>query len=116
MEKKSGNVVDFSLCIPIARPKYSGSEMIDPAKILDLTKNLDADGKLTWDAPPGRWTILRLGHTPTGARTKHGRPENMGLECDKLSAEATRVQFSNYVGVILRVILVCRARNSRHQH
>jgi hypothetical protein len=101
-EKKSGNVVDFSY--PDRTPDYSGGEVIDPAKILDLTKNLGADGKLVWDAPPGSWTILRLGHTPTGARTKHGRPENLGLESDKLSAEATRVQFTNYVGVILREV------------
>ena len=101
-EKKSGNVVDFSY--PDRTPDYSGDEVIDPAKILDLTKNLGADGKLTWDAPPGSWTILRLGHTPTGAKTKHGRPENLGLESDKLSAEATRVQFTNYVGVILHEV------------
>jgi len=101
-ESKSGNVVDFSN--PDRTPDFSGDEVIDPANILDLTANLDADGKLNWDAPPGHWTILRLGHTPTGAKTKHGRPENLGLECDKLSAAATAVQFSNYVGVILREV------------
>ncbi len=101
-EKKSGNVVDFSY--PDRTPEYIGREVIDPAKILDLTKYVGTDGKLSWDAPPGNWTILRLGHTPTGARTKHGRPENLGLECDKLSAHAATVQFSNYVGVILREV------------
>jgi hypothetical protein len=101
-ESKSGNIVDFSN--PDRTPDYHGDEVIDPEKILDLTTNLGADGKLNWNAPPGHWTILRLGHTPTGAKTKHGRPENLGLECDKLSAAATAVQFSNYVGVILREV------------
>jgi hypothetical protein len=101
-EKKAGNVVDFSY--PDQTPGYAGKEVIDPAHMLDLSPHLGADGKLSWNAPPGRWTILRLGHTPTGAKTKHGRPENMGLECDKLSAEATRVQFANYAGVILREV------------
>lgn len=101
-ESKSGNIADFS--DPDRTPDYSGSEVIDPEKILDLSGKLLADGQLNWDAPPGRWTILRLGHTPTGARTKHGRPETLGLECDKLSAAATAVQFSNYVGVILREV------------
>ena len=101
-ESKSGNIADFA--DPDRTPDYAGDEVIEPGKVLDLTTNLGADGKLTWDAPPGRWTILRLGHTPTGAKTKHGRPENMGLECDKLSAAATAVQFSNYVGVILREV------------
>ena len=99
-EIKSGNVADFSN--PDLTPDYAGNETIDPAAILDLTNQCDADGNLSWNAPPGRWTILRLGHTPTGARTKHGRHEGLGLECDKLSAAATNVQFDNYVGVLLR--------------
>jgi hypothetical protein len=101
-EKKSGNVVDFSY--PDHTPDYSGGEIIDPAKLLDISKDVDAAGKLTWTPPPGNWTVLRLGHTPTGARTKHGRPENLGLECDKLSAAATTVQYANYVSVILREV------------
>ncbi len=101
-ERKTGNVVDFSN--PDLTPAYTGDEIIDPARILDITPHLAADGRLTWDAPPGRWTILRLGLTPTGAKTKHGRPENMGLECDKLSAAAVRVQWENYVGVLLREV------------
>lgn len=101
-EKKSGNVVDFSN--PDQTPAYTAGEVIDPARILDLTGRLSPEGRLEWDAPPGRWTILRLGHTPTGGKTKHGRPENMGLECDKLSAAAVRVQWDHYVGVILREV------------
>lgn len=101
-ESKSGNIVDFS--DPDRTPAFSGNEVIDPERVLDLTGKLRADGTLDWDAPAGRWTILRLGHTPTGAKTKHGRPETMGLECDKLNAKAARVQFSNYVGVISREV------------
>lgn len=101
-ESKSGNVVDFSN--PDRTPAYAGAEVIDPAAIVDLTNRVSPDGTLSWDAPPGRWTILRLGHTPTGAKTKHGRPETMGLECDKLSAAAARVQFDHYAGVILRAV------------
>jgi hypothetical protein len=101
-EEKSANVEDFS--DPDRTPPYKGDEVIDPAKIVDLTAHVDADGRLTWDVPPGRWTILRFGHTPTGAGTKHGRPEGMGLECDKLSAEATTVQYKNYVGRILKEV------------
>jgi hypothetical protein len=101
-EAKSGNVVDFS--DPDRTPAYKGNEVIDPDKIVDLSSHLNADGRLEWDVPPGRWTILRFGHTPTGAGTKHGRPEGMGLECDKLSAEAATVQYKNYFGRILAQI------------
>ncbi len=101
-EEKTANVEDFS--DPDRTPPYKGDEVIDPDKIVDLTGRVDADGRLAWDVPPGRWTILRFGHTPTGAGTKHGRPEGMGLECDKLSAEATTVQYRNYVGRILKEV------------
>ena len=90
--------------IPIAPLPTKGEEVIDPEKIVDLTSHVDAGGRLEWDVPPGRWTILRFGHTPTGSGTKHGRPEGMGLECDKLSAEATTVQYKNYFGRILEQI------------
>lgn len=101
-EKKSGNVVDFSY--PDRTPDYARPETVDPEQVRDLTTKLDSNGMLHWTPPSGNWTVLRIGHTPTGARTKHGRPENLGLECDKLSAHATAVQFTNYVGVILREV------------
>ncbi len=101
-EEKSGNVVDFS--DPDRTPPYKGGEVIDPDTVVDLSVHMDAGGRLNWDVPPGRWTVLRFGHTPTGAGIKHGRPEGMGLECDKLSAEAAKVQYRNYFGRILNEI------------
>ena len=99
-ESKSGNVVDFSN--PDRTPDYAPGEVIDPSTIVDLTGRLDAEGTLRWNAPPGRWTVMRFGHTPTGAKTKHGRPASLGLECDKLSAKAAEVQFDDYAGELLR--------------
>ena len=31
------------------------------------------DGRLAWDVPPGKWTVLRFGHTPTG-KDNHPAP------------------------------------------
>ena len=101
-EIKSGNVVDFP---ERDTSKYNTGEFIDRNRMIRLTGQMDmTTGHLTWTAPAGRWTILRLGHTATGAKTKHGRPEALGLECDKLSKQAARVQFNNYVGVLLKAI------------
>jgi hypothetical protein len=102
-EVKSANVISFA-DDPERTPAYTGDEVIDPAKIVDLTDRLSPDGKLDWDAPPGRWTILRFGHTATGASVKHGRPESKGLECDRMSVKAVQVQFENYTGKILKEI------------
>ena len=88
----------------IAPLPTKATRLSTPTKIVDLSSHLSGDGRLDWDVPPGRWTILRFGHTPTGASTKHGKREGLGLECDKLSAEATTVQYKNYFGRILKEI------------
>jgi hypothetical protein len=44
-------------------PVSPGEEDCTPAAVLDLTSRLQADGTLAWDAPPGRWQVLRFGCT-----------------------------------------------------
>jgi hypothetical protein len=78
--------------IPFIHETLPADELIDPAKILDLT------GKAKWDAPPGRWTLIRLGHTGTGGTT---HPSTIpGLECDKLSRAVVLYQFEHMFGPI----------------
>ena len=68
-------------------------------RILDITTHMDANGVLTWDAPAGEWTILRIGHTSTG---QTNRPAPLpGLECDKLDTEALDAHFREFVSVLL---------------
>jgi hypothetical protein len=70
-------------------------------EILDLIANLDTSGQLTWDAPAGRWTILRFGRTTTGATNAPAPPGAQGLECDKLDREGADAHFDGYVAKIL---------------
>ncbi len=63
-------------------------------KILNLTDKLGADGKLAWDVPAGKWTILRVGHTTTGKDNHPAPMDGRGLECDKLSKEAADAHFN----------------------
>ncbi len=77
-------------------PDYPPEETIPLRQVVDLTGLVDSAGTLRWDAPPGDWVVMRFAHVPTGARTKHGRKNLMGLECDRMSAEAARVQWDNY--------------------
>lgn len=72
-------------------------------KIIDLTQQLDADGRLHWKAPAGNWTILRMGHTSTGHTNATGGAGS-GLECDKFSSAAVRVQFDHWFGEARRKI------------
>lgn len=78
-----------------------GAGCIDPARIVDLTSRMKADGTLEWTVPPGDWVIMRFAAESTRGAIKHGRANLMGLECDKMSREAARLQFRSYAGRIL---------------
>lgn len=71
---------------------------VDPDKIQDITSSMDAQGNLTWKAPKGKWTVLRVGHVNTGMRNSPAPPEGTGWECNKLSVEGSNAQFAGYIG------------------
>lgn len=78
-------------------PAYQETETINQDQIIDLTAQTDSCGILRWqNVPEGKWLIMRFAHVPTGVRTKHGRKNLMGLECDKMSEVAAEVQWNNY--------------------
>ena len=77
---------------------------IDQASIIDLTSRLDASGRLTWTAPPGEWTILRIGYQPTGRQNVPAPLPGRGLESDKLSATATDLHWQAFIAPHLQRI------------
>ncbi len=87
---------------PEAPAEIPARSVVDPSQVVDLTGQLDpTTGELDWNAPPGEWTILRLGYTPTG-RTNHPGPDGgVGLECDKYSAAAMDFHFQQFFGPLL---------------
>ena len=99
-EYKAGYISEY-IEKTMASPAYTSSELIPSGKVLDITHCLGMDGVLRWNAPAGNWRILRLCMVPTGGKVKHGRPEMMGLECDKLSVRAATLQFNSYFKQIL---------------
>lgn len=68
--------------------ELGGQPTIPSGNVIDLTSHLTDTGKLDWEVPPGKWTILRVGHVPTGKDNHPAPPEGDGLEVDKLSKEA----------------------------
>ena len=89
---------------PADYPALPAGAAIDPAKIIDLTSRLGADGRLAWDVPSGRWTILRFARTSTGADTRPAPVPGIGLECDKLDKAALDAHYDAFVGGLLREI------------
>ena len=70
-------------------------------QIINLSAKLGADGKLEWNAPPGNWTLLRMGHTSTGKTNSPAPASGTGLECDKMNRAAVE---ANFAGMMAKVI------------
>ena len=79
-------------------PKQSSATFVDPLKILDITGEMDNQGNMKWNAPSGKWTILRIGHVNAGMKNGPAPPEGTGWECDKLSESGSNAQFDGYLG------------------
>ena len=80
------------------REENPGSETrpgIKITEIINLTGKLN-NGLLTWDAPAGKWTIIRYGWTCTGAVTSTNSDGWSGLSLDHLDPVAFK-KFSDDV-------------------
>ena len=75
--------------------------VIDRAAIVDLSGTMDKSGHLVWDVPPGKWTVLRFGHTSTGVQNAPSPESGRGLECDKLSKEGIEANFAGMMGKLI---------------
>jgi hypothetical protein len=53
-------------CRPLLEttPATPGEAVLKPTDILDISGKMNADGALRWEAPQGKWEILRFGHIP----------------------------------------------------
>jgi hypothetical protein len=87
--------------------------MVDQERLVDLTARMDGDGRLVWDAPAlpgegaarpseGDWTVVRFGHTFSGAESHPAPATGAGPECDKLSQEAIEVHFNGLIGKLIQ--------------
>ena len=88
---------------PAAPAKYAevqAEQVVKANSIVDLSAQCK-DGRLTWDVPAGKWTVLRIGHTSTGAVNAPAPASGRGLECDKLSKEAADAMFTGLMGRII---------------
>ncbi|MCX6968376.1 MAG: glycosyl hydrolase [Verrucomicrobia bacterium] len=74
---------------------------IDPSRMVDLTKQVAAGGVLTWNVPPGEWTIVRVVMRPTGVKNVPAAKEATGLEVDKMSPAAMAEHYKAYMGKVV---------------
>jgi hypothetical protein len=89
----------IALIVPPGKfPAPEAGATVQSARLVDLTTRMDKTGRLAWDVPAGKWTVLRFGYRPTGALVK---PTEEGLECDKMSKGALDVHFKSLMAQLI---------------
>jgi len=78
-------------------PAFATGTAIDPAETIVLTDRMKPDGMFDWTPPPGRWVVLRMGYSLTGAENHPATTEATGLEVDKLNAQHVRAYLNHYL-------------------
>jgi hypothetical protein len=82
---------------------------VQPGQVLEVTTDMDATGRLTWKAPPGNWTVMRIGYGLTaGQNTAAGLKEAACL--DVLSKETTKHYYDYYCKPMLAALGVNRSQ------
>ena len=95
-------------------PLLPATATISRADIVDLTSKMDQSGKLNWEVPTGRWTILRLGYSLTGAKNRPAVPAALGYEVDKLSPKHLAAYLRGYMDPIAKSLGPLYEKSLRH--
>jgi hypothetical protein len=85
---------------PAVYAEVPAEQVIKAEQIVDLSAQFK-NGRLSWDVPQGKWTVLRIGHTSTGAVNAPAPASGRGLECDKLSKEAVDAMYAGLIGKLV---------------
>jgi hypothetical protein len=83
-------------------PAVAESSVI--SDVIDITDKMKADGTVSWDAPAGNWTILRIGYSLTGSKNSPAVPAGVGFEVDKLSKKHLESYYKGYTTPIAEAL------------
>ncbi|MBD3375944.1 glycosyl hydrolase [candidate division KSB1 bacterium] len=89
------------LAAPVSPDGDPGPSGIDKENIVDLSASLDGKGRLQWQVPEGKWTIMRFGARNNGAVTRPAPQPGLGFECDKFDTTAFNAHFDEFLGKLL---------------
>jgi len=68
-------------------PAVEGEEYTAVKNIINLTDKLSLDGTLNWQAPAGKWIVLRFGYSLGSARVSTSSGDWQGLVIDYMDSE-----------------------------
>ena len=83
-------------------PAVDGEEDTTLDKIQNITDKMSSDSTLKWTAPPGKWTILRMGYTPTRAHVATSSDNWKGHVLDYLSKSVFDKYWADVVDPLLQ--------------
>ena len=86
---------------PASYEEAKENKVLDHKDIIDVSVYLQSNGRLVWDAPKGKWTIVRMGIRVTGASTRPSPEPVIGLEANKLDAGDFENHLKNYTDILL---------------
>jgi len=86
---------------PASYEEAKENKVLNHKDIVDANPYLQANGHLVWDAPQGKWTIIRMGIRVTGASTRPSPEPVIGLEANKLDAGDFENHLKNYTDILL---------------
>ena len=93
-----------------------GERCIRPDELVDVSDRVDAEGRLTWDPPPGTWKILRFGYTLTGSRVSTSSDGWKGYAIDYLDRDAFDAYWQDVVQPLLDAARPYLGRSLRFLH
>jgi hypothetical protein len=106
LHELGGSAPDCRFLLDNTRPDKSlagkTTHRIKDGDIIDLTRRMDATGKLTWDAPAGEWSIMRIGYTCTGAAVSTSSNKWQGNVLDYMSRGAFDFYWNDVVEPVLK--------------
>ena len=84
----------------VPTPETPKDQIIQNNDLINLTSKFDKKGNLNWEIPEGKWDILRIGYSLTGAKNRPAVPSGSGYEVDKLSREYAEEYIKEYLAPI----------------
>ncbi len=98
------------------QPDSPDDGAIKPSEVLDISKSMDKDGHLRWTAPAGRWEILRIGYTVSGAHVSTSSPSWKGYAIDYLDRTALETYWRKVLDPIFADVKPYLGKSLRFLH
>jgi hypothetical protein len=97
-------------------PELPGDAACQLDQVVDLSSKMDASGQLRWNAPPGKWEILRFGYTISGAHVSTHSEGAGGYAIDYLDEETLDAYWKSTLDPIFAEIKPYLGKSLRFLH